>query len=72
MQSALRLAPGFAVDVRAADRDDIAALLAHTPLGAARAMAGDRVLHIGERHHVVLTTTRLPAVIERRRRSWTR
>ncbi len=31
------LAPGFAVEVRAADRDDIAALLAHTPLGASRA-----------------------------------
>ncbi|MDQ6856699.1 MAG: DUF87 domain-containing protein [Candidatus Dormibacteraeota bacterium] len=64
LQSALRLAPGFAVDVRAADRDDIAALLAHTPLGAARAMVGAQVLHSGDRHHVVLTTTRLPATID--------
>jgi hypothetical protein len=64
LQSAMRLAPGFAVDVRAADRDDIAALLAHTPLGAARAMVGEQVLHAGDRHHVVLTTTRLPAIIE--------
>ncbi|HSP66007.1 MAG TPA: DUF87 domain-containing protein [Candidatus Deferrimicrobium sp.] len=64
LQSALRLAPGFAIEVRAADRDDIAALLAHTPLGAARALVGDQVLHSGERHHVVLTTTRLPAAID--------
>jgi len=64
LQSAVRTAAAFAIDVRAADRDDIAALLAHTPLGASRAMVGDQVLHIGERHHVVLTTTRLPATLE--------
>ncbi len=64
LQSALRLAPGFALDAHPADRDDIAALLAHTPLGAARAMVGNRVLHIGDRHQVILTITRLPATIE--------
>jgi Helicase HerA, central domain len=64
LQSALRMAPGFGVGVRAADRDDIAALLGHTALGAARALVGADVLHVGERHHVVLTTTRLPPVIE--------
>jgi hypothetical protein len=64
LQSALRLAPGFAVDARAADRDDIASLLAHTPLGATHAMVGEGVLHIGDRHNVILTTTRLPATIE--------
>ncbi len=64
LQSALRMAPGFGVAVRAADRDDIAALLGHTALGASRAMVGADVLHVGERHQVVLTTTRLPAVIE--------
>ena len=64
VQSALRMAPGFAIAVHAADRDDIAALLAHTVLGAARAMVGNSVLHIGERHHVVMTTTHLPAAIE--------
>jgi hypothetical protein len=64
LQSALRTAPGMAVTVRAADRDDIAALLAHTALGAAQAMVGCDVLHIGERHHVTLTTTRLPAMID--------
>lgn len=64
LQSALRMAPGFAIEVRAADRDDIAALLAHTALGSSRAMVGEDVLRIGDRHHVVLTTTQLPAVIE--------
>lgn len=64
LDSALRMATSFAVEVRAADRDDIAALLAHTALGASRAMAGPEVLHIGDRHHVVLTTTQLPSVIE--------
>jgi hypothetical protein len=64
LQSALRLAPGFGVTVRVADRDDIAALLTHTVLGAARAMVGSNALHIGERHHVVMTATRLPATIE--------
>jgi hypothetical protein len=64
LTSALRLAPGFGISVRAADRDDIAALLHHTALGAVRAMVGADVLRVGERHHVVLTTTRLPAVIE--------
>jgi len=63
-QSALRPAPGFSIGVRAADRDDIAAVLANTVLGASRALVGHDVLHIGERHHVVMTTTRLPAVIE--------
>jgi hypothetical protein len=64
LQSALRMAPGFAIEVRAADRDDIAALLAHTALGASRAMVGEDVLRVGDRHHVVLTTTQLPAIIE--------
>lgn len=64
LQSALRMAPGFAIEVRAADRDDIAALLAHTALGSSRAMVGEDVLRIGDRHHIVLTTTQLPAVIE--------
>ncbi|MGH7721577.1 MAG: VirB4 family type IV secretion system protein [Candidatus Dormibacteria bacterium] len=64
VQSALRMAPGFAVAARPADRDDIAALLAHTVLGAPRSLVGRGVLHVGERHHVVLTATRLPAVIE--------
>ena len=36
-------------------------------LGASRAMVGDEVLHIGGRHHVVLTTTRLPAMHRGRR-----
>ncbi|HEX4578658.1 MAG TPA: DUF87 domain-containing protein [Candidatus Dormibacteraeota bacterium] len=64
LQSALRMAPGFGIAVRAADRDDIAELLAHTALGASRALAGDEALRVGDRHHVVLTTTQLPAVIE--------
>jgi Helicase HerA, central domain len=64
LHSALRMAPGFAIDVRAADRDDIAALLAHTALGASRAMVGQDVLRVGDRHHIVLTATQLPAVIE--------
>lgn len=64
LQSAVRTAPGFAIDVHPADRDDIAALLAHTALGASRALVGNDVLHVGDHHHVVLTTTRLPAVIE--------
>ncbi len=64
LQSALRLAPGFAIDVRAADRDDVAALLANTPLAAARALTGVNALHIAERHHVVLTATRLPASLD--------
>jgi hypothetical protein len=64
LQSALRLAPGFAVGVRVADRDDIATLLTHSVLGAARAMVGSSALHIGDRHHVVMTATRLPAAIE--------
>jgi hypothetical protein len=64
LQSAMRTATGFAIAVRAADRDDIAGLLAHTPLGAARALVGDQVLHIAERHHVVLTTTRLPSLLD--------
>jgi hypothetical protein len=64
LQSALRMAPGFGVEVRAADRDDIAALLAHTASGASRAMVGERVLHVGDKHHVVMTATRLPAILE--------
>lgn len=64
LRSALRTAPAFAIEVRAADRDDIAALLAHTPLGASRAIVGDQVLHLADRHHVVMTTTRLPSAIE--------
>ena len=64
LDSAMRLAPGFAVGVRPADRDDIAVLLANTPLGATRALAGEHVLHIADRHHVVVTTTRLPAAID--------
>jgi hypothetical protein len=64
LESALRLAPGFAVAARVADRDDIATLLTHTVLGAARAMVGASALHIGDRHHVVMTATRLPAAIE--------
>ncbi len=62
--SALRLAPGFAIAARPADRDEMASLLAHTPLGAARAMVGNQVLHSGDRHQVVLTATRLPATID--------
>jgi hypothetical protein len=64
LQSALRTAPAFAIEAHAADRDELAALLAHTVLGASRAMVGDGLLHIGERHHVVMTATRLPAVID--------
>jgi hypothetical protein len=64
LQSALRTAPSFGVGVRSADRDDIAELLTHTVLGAARAMVGENVLRIGDRHHVVLTATHLPAVID--------
>lgn len=64
LRSALRLAPGFGIEARAADRDDIAELLAHTALGASRAFAGDDVLHIADHHHVVLTAVRLPAVID--------
>jgi Helicase HerA, central domain len=64
LRSAMRTAPGLAIDVRAADRDDIAALLTNTPVGASQAMAGDGILHIADRHQVVLTTTRLPNVLE--------
>lgn len=64
LQSALRTAPSFAIDVRAADRDDMAGLLAHVALGASRALVGENVLHIGDRHHVVLTATQLPAVLD--------
>ena len=63
LESALRTAPDFAVEVRAADRDDIAALLAHTALGAARTVAGAGVLRVGGHHEVVMTVTRLPATI---------
>jgi hypothetical protein len=64
LRAAVRTAPSFAVTVRAADRDDMAAVLAHTALGAARALVGEDVLRIGDRHHVVLTATHLPSMID--------
>ena len=64
MRSALLMAPSLGVTVRAADRDDIASLLAHGVLGTSRALAGENVLHIGDQHQVILTVTQLPAVID--------
>lgn len=64
LRSALRMAPSLGVTVRAADRDDIAALLTHSVLGAPRALAGENVLRIGDQHQVIITATQLPAVID--------
>ena len=64
LASALRMAPAFGLEVAPADRDDVAALLAHTTLGAPQALAGEGVLRIGDRYTVVLTALQLPATIE--------
>ncbi|HZB97726.1 MAG TPA: hypothetical protein VE219_03920, partial [Candidatus Sulfotelmatobacter sp.] len=64
LQSAVRLAPSFGLDVTLPDRDDLAGLLSRTLLGSRDAMAGEGVLRMGDQHHVVLTMTQLPPTIE--------
>ncbi|MFN2569845.1 MAG: VirB4 family type IV secretion system protein [Candidatus Dormibacteria bacterium] len=64
LRSAMRVAAGLGIEVSLPDRDDIAALLSHTVLGAKDAMVGGDVLRTGDQHSVVMTMTQLPATIE--------
>jgi len=64
LRCAMRMAATFGIDVSVPDRDDIAALLSHTVLGAQDAMVGGDVLRTGEQHTVVMTMTRLPPTID--------
>ncbi|MBV8194128.1 MAG: DUF87 domain-containing protein [Candidatus Dormibacteraeota bacterium] len=61
---ALRLAPGFGIQARPGDRDDIAAAIAGTIFDSPRAAVdSDGVVHCGEMQQVVLTATQLPPMV---------
>lgn len=64
LQSALRHAPSFGLEVSLPDRDELGALLSNTVLGASTAAVGDGVLKVNDQHHVVMTVTKLPPRIQ--------
>ena len=64
LQSAMRHATSFGLDITIPDRDDLASVLSQTILGANNAARGDNILKINDQHHVVMTVRKLPPRIQ--------
>jgi len=65
LRTALRLASGLGLDVGVADRDDMAALVDRTVLGArSAAVTHDGVVRVGDSLSQVSTSLRLPSTIQ--------
>lgn len=64
LQSALRHASSFGIEVNIPDRDELAQVISQTIIGATSAARGTDVLQINDQHHVVMTVKKLPPKLQ--------